>query len=69
MNNEIEWDFKQHEYKRPLYDSYDFWYDLTDGGYIKPEEIINEDQVKQLKDAISIIESFKKAYELFCEEE
>lgn len=42
--------------------SEDFWYDLTYGGYIKPEEIIEDpEQVLELKKAIKIVLSFQEA--------
>lgn len=42
----------------------DFWYDLTDGGYLNPEEICEDltDAIK-IKNAIAIIEDFKKSCE------
>ena len=44
----------------------DFWYDLTKGGYIRPEEICkNPKDVKKVKQAIEIIEDFEKS----CEEQ
>ncbi len=44
----------------------DFWYDLTDGGYIKPEEMCKNiiDSIPILN-AIKIIEEFKRS----CEEQ
>lgn len=42
----------------------DFWYDLTDGGYLDPAEVLeDEDQVKQLNDAISLVYEFQQAIE------
>ena len=44
----------------------DFWYDLTDGGYLDPHEICeNEEDAKKVLDAISIIKDFEQS----CEEE
>lgn len=38
----------------------DFWYDLTDGGYIKPEEILQEPKdVAKIKAAIETIKQWK----------
>lgn len=38
----------------------DFWYDLIKGGYIKPEEILeNPDDVEAVKDAISVLKEFR----------
>jgi hypothetical protein len=37
----------------------DFWYDMTAGGYIKPEEILaNPEQVKAVQDAIKTLKAF-----------
>lgn len=42
----------------------DFWYDLTDGGYIKPEEMcVNPDDAAQVNDAIRVLERFRAACE------
>jgi len=44
----------------------DFWYDLTSGGYLRPEEILeNEDDIKKVKDAIFVLEDFQRS----CEEQ
>ena len=44
----------------------DFWYDLTDGGYIKPEDICADiEDVRLVKDAIKIIQEFYDS----CEEQ
>ena len=44
----------------------DFWYDLTDGGYLPPEEICeNPEDAKRVKEAIRIIKDFEKS----CEEQ
>lgn len=38
----------------------DFWYDLFQGGYIKPEEILeNESDIEDVKNAIKVILDFK----------
>ena len=37
----------------------DFFYDLFLGGYIKPEEIlVNEDDIVRVNDAINVIQEF-----------
>lgn len=34
----------------------DFWYDLTDGGYIKPKKLLaNKEDIKRVKDTIPVI--------------
>jgi hypothetical protein len=44
----------------------DFWYDLTDGGYLKPEEICeDEEDVKRIKEAIAVLKDFYDS----CEEQ
>jgi len=43
----------------------DFWYDLTDGGYIKPEEIlVNTKDVRKVEEAITVLMDFQSS----CEE-
>lgn len=44
----------------------DFWYDLTDGGYLNPHDICehNEDALK-VEEAIKIIKEFENS----CEEQ
>lgn len=38
----------------------DFWYDLTDGGYIKPENVLeDESQIKSVREAIGLLNSFE----------
>ena len=42
----------------------DFWYDLTDGGYINPDKLLlYPAQANQVKEAIAVLESFKEALE------
>lgn len=42
----------------------DFWYDLTCGGYIKPELLLaDEAQVAELRQAVALVESFLSAAE------
>ncbi len=43
----------------PIYTS-EFWYDLTDGGYINPKLILEEDDAKRVIDAIRIIKEFEE---------
>ena len=44
----------------------DFYYDLTDGGYLKPEEICeNKEDAEKVAEAIKVIEDFKQS----CEEQ
>jgi len=40
----------------------DFWYDLTSGGYLKPDEILeNKEDIEKVNDAINILEEFQKS--------
>lgn len=42
----------------------DFWYDLFDGGYIKPEKLCKDkDDVEKVLNAVSILEDFKTSVE------
>jgi hypothetical protein len=44
----------------------DFWYDLTDGGYLKPEEILQDKKdVEKVKAAIAVLREFSES----CEEQ
>ena len=44
----------------------DFWYDLTDGGYLKPEEICaNPDDAYAINQASGLLQRFQEA----CEEQ
>jgi len=40
----------------------DFWYDLFDGGYIKPKELLEEQtDIDDVEKAIDILEKFKES--------
>lgn len=42
----------------------DFWYDITDGGYINPCDLLeNDDDVKRVEEAIKILLEFKNSAE------
>lgn len=44
----------------------DFWYDLTTGGYLRPEEILEHpSDVKRVEQAIRVLEDFEGS----CEDE
>ncbi|MEN6431286.1 MAG: hypothetical protein ABFD06_00095 [Smithella sp.] len=44
----------------------DFWYDLTSGGYLKLEDILeNKEDVDRAKNAIEVIREFEQS----CEEQ
>ena len=56
MINEIEFEFKE-DCEEVFSD--DPWYDLTDGGYIKPEDMLsNPEQLDKLNQAIRIVQDF-----------
>jgi len=58
----INWEFKEDAEQQGGSDG--FWYDITDGGYIRPEELLkNEEQIKKINEAIDIVMSFEKALE------
>jgi hypothetical protein len=40
-----------------------FWYALTSGGYLKPEELIsNGKDLKRLQDAIEVVKEFESLF-------
>jgi hypothetical protein len=42
----------------------DFWYDLFEGGYIKPEKVLeSKDDAKRVQEAIKVLKEFQKAGE------
>lgn len=41
----------------------DFYYDLTDGGYIKPETFLEDEDAKKVLEAIEVIRQFKSEAE------
>lgn len=44
----------------------DFWYDLTDGGYLNPAEILeDQDDIDRVNDAIDVLLEFRNS----CEEQ
>jgi len=44
----------------------EFWYDLTDGGYLDPDEILeNPEDAKRVKEAIAVIKEFENS----CDEQ
>jgi len=52
--------------KRLSISTTDFWYDLTDGGYLNPKEICEKEE-----DALKVIKAAKivKEFEQSCEEQ
>lgn len=42
----------------------DFWYNLTEGGYLKPEELLEDSKdVERVKEAIAVINEFEQSCE------
>jgi len=42
----------------------DFWYDITDGGYIKPEKLLeNPDEAEMVNNAINVLKQFRNEAE------
>jgi hypothetical protein len=42
----------------------DFWYDLTDGGYIVPSELLeDENEITEVENAIQVLRNFKSSAE------
>ena len=41
----------------------EFWYDLTDGGYIKPEKLVSPEDAKKVEEAVAIIQEFRQTLE------
>ena len=40
----------------------DFWYDLISGGYLNPEDILeNKEDIDRVKNAIEIIQEFEQS--------
>jgi len=49
---------------RPVGSSDGFWYDITLGGSIKPEELLDDkEQLRALEEAIKLINSFENYLE------
>jgi len=56
----MNWKFKKDAEKQGSSDG--FWYDITHGGYIKPEEVLaDKKQLEQLEEALELVLSFENA--------
>jgi len=54
---QIDWKIKDNVAPQGMED---FWYDLTDGGYLDPEKFLADNkQIKKLNDAVELVESFQ----------
>jgi len=59
---EINWKFKKDA--EPQGSSSGFWYDITMGGYVKPEEVLEDkEQLQKLNDALAVVRSFESSLE------
>lgn len=58
-------EYDEYDVKRNLgFSTDDFWYDITDGGYLKPEKILQKaNDIKEVKDAIEVLKKFKRSCE------
>ena len=55
----MKWKFKKNV--KPVGSSNGFWYDITMGGYILPERLLDDpQQLEKLEEAIGIVEDFEK---------
>jgi len=60
MRGEIDWIFK----KDAAVHTEEFWYDITDGGYIIPGDLLEDKkQAEELIKAIKLVVSFENALE------
>lgn len=61
----MDWQFKQ---DAPMQgSSNDFWYDMTDGGYIKPELVLADaEQLRLVSEAVALLKDFERALEDAC---
>lgn len=41
----------------------DFWYDLFDGGYIHPEDFLEDEDAKKVKAAVDLVRQFQTELE------
>ena len=56
----MKWQFEKDA--EPQGSSNGFWYDLTDGGYIKPEEVLaSKEQIDKVENAIKVLQDFESA--------
>jgi len=54
-----EWKFKEDA----IFESDDFWYDITEGGYINPTQMLaDKHQLKLLVRCLDVLYSFYSAY-------
>lgn len=52
---------EQKEQIAGIVDNEGFWYALSSGGYLKPEDILeDENEVEEVKKAINVVENFER---------
>ena len=57
-------DWKIRKDAKPQGSSEGFWYDITDGGYIKLEEVLmDKEQIKAVNDAVDLLQSLEETLE------
>lgn len=65
FENKTEWKLKEGITLDDIYNTYegeDFWYAINNG-YLEPEGVLgDEEQIKKLKEAIKIVNSFELLY-------
>ena len=58
----MNWKFKKDA--EPQGSSSGFWYDITMGGYVRPESVLEDKkQLEELNNAINLVRSFESALE------
>jgi len=62
METKMEWTFKK---EAPMQGSSNgFWYDITEGGYVKAAEVLADpEQIELIRDALHTLNDFKSALE------
>ena len=61
MKNKTVYEFiPESDIPEYIHEDIDFWYDLTDGGYVKPENLLtNTSQSQEIREAINVIKNFR----------
>lgn len=63
VTNDATYKLKNNITPDDVYISEDFWYDLFDGGYINPEQILeDQESIEKINKAIEVLEEFKAIY-------
>jgi hypothetical protein len=65
LSNEITKPFMKIKQNLKIYTN-DFWYDVVDGGHLKPETILEDDvDINAVSNAVKVLKAFRSA----CEEQ